>query len=255
MAKSSTTAGSYAVPSSYLPEGWEDFPKSTQVAAELGLSRVRLAQLCAKHSVKRIIGPKGSLGGFRISPEDVARLDEILENEDEETAEKALPVTTGDVVRASVEGLKAAQSHTERLVTLFDGPYKFVLDTMREENDALRAELATMRAERAEWQRQREVTRQQESLEAMALVELKAEAHTKSEAIDLLKKVGMQMVNKHLGISDPKVAALQRALEGIPRESYEVLFKMGVLPPEAEANLKIGLDWQDEPEPTEQAAQ
>jgi hypothetical protein len=254
MAKSSTTAGATVVPSAHLPEGWEDFPKSTQVAAELGLSRVRLAALCAKHAIKRVVGPKGSLGGFRIHPDDVARLDEILEGEEDEQDEKPLPPTTGDVVRASVDGLKQAQAHTERLVTLFDGPYKFVLDTMREENGALRAELATMRTERAEWQAQREQARQQESLEAMALVEIKSEAATKSAAIDLAKKIGTHMLQKHLGMADPKVAALQAALAAIPRESFEVLFKMGVLPPEAEAQLKIGLDWQDSPAPTETEA-
>jgi len=39
---------------------------------------------------------------------------------------------------------------------------------------------------------------------------------------------------------------LRDALASIPRESIELAFHMGVIPPEAEAKLRVALDW---PEP------
>lgn len=254
MARSNTTAGTSgggASESSFLPEGWEDWPTLTQAAKLLTISRRRLAELIGEHSLKKVIGPRGSLGGFRLDPRDVDMLENLLESEDEADAAPATAaVTTAETVRASVEGLKQAQQHAERLITLFDGPYKFVLDTLRAENGALREELTKMRAERAQWQADREAARSQQTMEALALAEVKSEAHTKAEAVDLLKKLAVPMLSKHLGITDPRAQALQEALAAIPRESFEVLFKMGVLPPEAEAKLKVGLDWKDEPAPT-----
>jgi hypothetical protein len=249
VARSNTTAGSSGqTQSSNLPEGWEEWPTFTQAANLIGISRKRLSELVRDRGVKKIIGPRGALGGFRLDPSDVETLESVLELESDEDTQAVAVATPsmGEVVRSAVDGAKQAQAHAERLVTLFDGPYKFVLDTLRAENESLRAELVVMRKERAELELQRESARSTRALEDLALVELKSEASTKAEAVDLLKRLGSAMMAKHMGV-DPRHVALKEAVESIPRESFEVLFKMGVLPPEAEAKLKMGLDWKDEP--------
>jgi uncharacterized membrane protein len=232
------------------PEGWENWPTMTIAAESLGVSRKKLSELIRSGQLKKYTGPRGIPGGYRVNPEEVELFAEQLADAEDaaETAKPADAPSTAEVVRASIDGAKQAQAHAERLITLFDAPYKFVLDTLRDENTALRAELLQMRSERASQEAVREQNRQQQTLEAMALTELKTAAATKAEAIDLLKKLAVPMMAKHLGVADPRMVALQEALAAIPRESFAVLFKMGVLPPEAEAKLKIGLDWQDAPE-------
>lgn len=236
------------------PEGWDQWPTITIAAEGLGVTRKKLSELIRSGQLKKYTGPRGVPGGYRLNPEEVELFaEQLADSEDATEAAKPsdLPGVT-EVLREAFNGLKQAQSHAERLITLFDSPYKSVLDALRDENAALRSELIQMRKERAEHEVQREATRQAQTLEALALTEIRSDAATKAEAIDLIKKVAVPMIAKHLGVSDPRVAALQEALALIPRESFEVLFKMGVLPPEAEAKLKMGLDWKDEPTPEAQ---
>jgi hypothetical protein len=230
-----------------LPPGAEEWPTLTEAANMSGISRARLTEYIKRGALSKVLDPngKGPAGSFRINPEELQLVEEL--EADEQTRREA--PTTADVVRASVEAVKQATAHNERLITLFDGPYKFVLDTMREENAALRAELATMRTERAALQKLQEETRSAQALESLVLAEVQGDQNTKREAIDLAKKIIAPMALKHFGVVDPRAQALQDALAAIPRESFEVLFKMGVLPPEAEAKLKVGLDWKD-PEPS-----
>jgi hypothetical protein len=231
------------------PEGSEDWPTLGEVAKTLGLTRSKVSTLVANGRLKKYTTPnsKGGSGipAWRFDPEDV----DALEDELVEEKESAATPTSADVVRASVEGLKAAQSHAERLVALFEEPYGFVLQTLREENAAMRLELQTMRAERVALEAQREEWRSTRAVEAIVVQEASDAAATKREAIELAKKVGLHFLNQQAlknGV-DPKLIMLRDAVASIPRESIEVAFAMGVIPPEAEAKLKAALDWVDAP--------
>jgi len=246
-----------------VPEGWSTWPTISQAAALNGLSRKRVSDFLRAGALSKHFGPRGPQGGYRIDPEELEALLEKMSEAEDDGSEPSSAAPGGSMVadfslvlRAQADGLRQAQAHNERLMTLFDEPYKHVLDTLRQSNAELRAELVAMRAERAAAEVQREESRSQRALEEIALTEVKAEANTKAEAFDLVKKLGTAMLNKHMGV-DPRTVALQNALAAIPRESFEVLFKMGVLPPEAEAQLKVGLDWKDEPAaaPVPEAAQ
>lgn len=232
------------------PEGSEDWPTLGEVAKTLGLTRSKVSTLVANGTLKKYTTPnsKGGAGipAWRFDPEEVDALEDSMA-EDREAA--LAPPTAADVVRASVEGLKVAQAHAERLVTLFDGPYKFVLDTLRDENAAQRAELATMRAERAALEAQREEWRSNRAVEALVVQEANDAAATKREAIDVAKKIGLHFMNQQAiknGV-DPKLVMLRDALASIPKESIELAFHMGVIPPEAEAKLRVALDWPETP--------
>ncbi len=233
---------------SKLPAGWETWPTLTEAANLIGVSRKRLSEFVKLGVVKKHLAPnsKGSgIGSYRLNPDELAVLEDQIAEQDE--AGTAAP-STADVVRESAASAKQAREHAERLITLLTDPLQQVMTALREENAALRVELGSMRKERAELHAQQETIRSAQALEQMALVELKGDQDTKREAIDLAKKILGPMALKHFGIVDPRAAALQEALALIPKDSFEVLFKMGVLPPEAEQKLKIGLDWKD-PEP------
>lgn len=232
-----------------LPEGSEEWPTLGEAAKLLGLSRSKVSTLVANGRLKKYTTPnsKGGAGiaAFRFDPEELDELEDSLIDE----SETASQPTTADTVRASVDGLKAAQAHTERLVSLFEEPYRFVLQTLREENAALRAELKVMRDERATLEAQREEWRSSRAVEAIVLQEANDAATTKKEAIDMAKKVGVHFMNQHSlknGV-DPQLVMLRDAVMAIPRESLEVAFTMGVLPPEAEAKLKAAIGWTDAP--------
>lgn len=234
-----------------LPDGWEEWPTLTQAANLIGLTRTRLSSYIKTGALKKYQAPNSKntgVGSYRIDPDDLHRLEEQLEDE---SAEQATP-TTADVVRASVEGQKAATAHAERLISLLEGPYKFVLDGLREENSALRAELKAMREERATLEAQREEARSSRALEELALTELRNEQATKQQALDVAKPLVEHFVKAALlkGGVDPKLIALREAVAGIPRDTYAALFASNFLPPEVVAKLKIGLDWRDD-EPAE----
>lgn len=231
------------------PEGSEDWPTLGEAAKQLGLTRSKFSALVGAGRIKKYTTPntKGGAGiaAYRFDPEELDELEDALIDE----SESASQPTTADVVRASVEGLKQAQAHTERLVTLFDEPYQFVLTTLREENAALRTELQVMRTERAEFQRQLEEWRSNRAVEAIVVQEAQDAAATKREALDLAKKVGLHFMNQHAlkNGADPQLLMLRDAVLSIPRESLELAFHMGVLPPDVEQKLKLALDWKDAP--------
>jgi hypothetical protein len=232
--------------SANAPEGSEDWPTLGEAAKQLNLSRSKFSALVGAGRIKKYThpNPKGGAGipSYRFNPEDVDALeDELLDATEAANA----PPTSADVVRASVDGLKAAQAHTERLVTLFEEPYHFVLTTLREENAAMRAELQVMRTERATLEAQREEWRSTRAVEALVVQEANDAAATKREAIDVAKKIGLHFMNQQAiknGV-DPKLVMLRDALASIPRDSIELAFRMGVIPPEAEAKLRVALDW------------
>lgn len=229
-----------------LPEGWEDWPTLAQAAPLIGLTSAKLSQLVKLGAIKKYAAPnsKGSaLGSYRFNPDDLERLEETLADE----AEQAAAPTTADTVRASNDGAKQAQAHAERLVTLFEEPYKFVLTALREENAALRAELATMRAERKSYEELREATRSNAAVEAIAMAEVQSNAKTKDTALEMAKPIVKHFVNAALmkGGIDPKLIALKDALEGIPRETFGALFDAGVLPEAVTEKLKYGIGWED----------
>lgn len=230
-----------------MPDGWQDWPTLGEAANLSGISRARLTTYIKNGTLKKWVAPnsKGAVGTYRINPEDLEALEAAVAEEEEA---KAAP-TTADVVRASVEGLKQAQQHAERLITLFEQPYRHVTNALREENDALRKELETMRTERAKFETEREAARQGQALIGLEVAEQAAKQETKKQALEMAKPLVASFMQKHLGIAvDPRMLKLKQAVETIPRDSFAVLFKMGVLPPEAEALLKEGLDWKDEPE-------
>lgn len=249
MAANHTSAGKNggSPPSETLPEGWQEWPTLSEAANLIGMPRKKLSEFVKLGVVKKIVGPKGALGGYRLNPDDLRRLEEQVDEEDD-TAQRAAP-TRDDVNKAAVDGMKLAQEHARALVTLFENPYQHVLKTLREENESLRAELKQMRSERASDEARREAERSTRAVELVALKEVEGEQETKREAWALARKVGEYVVRKKMigdGV-DPRLVALHEAMSKIPRESFEVLFTMGVLPKDAEAKLKEGLDWKDEP--------
>jgi hypothetical protein len=233
---------------------WLDLPGACSF---LAVSRVRVHQLVREGRLTRFQIPganKGEPPRLRFDPAELSALvDELEADKEDAAAQPAPPValaTPGmpELLRATVDGLRAAQAHAERLVTLFDGPYKFVLETLREENAAQRAELQVMRKERVELEAQREEFRSTRSAEAIVEQEVKASADLKREAVGMAKKLALHMLHQQSlkdGI-DPKLVMLRDAIASIPRESIEVAFKMGVIPPDAEAKLRVALDWADD---------
>lgn len=254
VATSQTTAGKNggSPPSAALPDNWTEFPTLSEAANLINISRKRLSEFIKLGVVKKYVGPRGALGGYRIDPEDLHRLEEQIE---EETAATVAP-SKDDANKALIDGMKLAQEHARALVTLFEGPYQHVMTALREENTALRAELVTMRTERAANDAQREESRAARAIEAVALKEVEGEQETRREAVGLAKKVGEYLLRKKLmgeGI-DPRLIALQEAMAQIPRESFDVLFKMGILPSDVEGKLKEGLGWKEEPAAAQAAA-
>jgi hypothetical protein len=237
-----------------IPAGWEEWPTLSEAANLTGISRARLTTYIKTGALKKHVAPnsKGAVGTYKINPDELEALEAAIADDDA----KAEAPTTADVVRASVEGLKQAQAHSERLVTLFEQPYRHVVDALRDENNALRSELTAMRVERAANEVARESMRSTQALESMALLELKGQQDTKREAFELAKKLGGVLYNKHLANSGvpPELIQLKEAVESIPPDMFGILFKMGILPEAAAAKLKAALKWKDEPEPEAPAA-
>lgn len=232
------------------PEGWESFPTLTSTATRLNITRFKLGKLVQQGGLRMYKGADRN-GGYRIHPDDVelleSQLDEAAAEAVEEDDDQPLPPSTGDAVKASVDGMKQAQAHVERLITLLEQPMRATIKTLQEENAELRTENSKLREERRATEAER-VALTLEQLRATLDVERERSAdRRKDQALDLAKNIGMGLWRQHIGEQDPKLAALVKAVHAIPRDSYAVLFKMGVLPPEAEAALKVGLDWKDEP--------
>lgn len=229
-----------------LPEGWEDWPTLAQAAPLIGLTSAKLSQLVKLGAIKKYAAPnsKGSkLGSYRFDPDDLERLEETLADE----AEKETVPTTADTIRASNDGMKQAQAHAERLITLFEGPYQSVLAALKEENAALRADNQALRAERTALEALREQVRSTAAIEQIAMAEMKSSAETKAQALEMAKPVVKHFINAALikGGVDPRLLALKDAVESIPRTTFEALFESGILPAAVTDKLKIGLAWEE----------
>lgn len=234
-----------------LPEGWQDWPTLTQSAKLLRISKERFSEYVKLGVIKKYPAPnsRGSaLGSYRFNPTDLDELEERLEDEEVERREEPLvSPTTADTVRASNEGMKMAQEHAQRLVSLFEDNFKFVMAAIREENAALRADNALLRLERKDLEQMREEVRATKSVEALAMAELKSEADTKAQAIEIAKPIVKHFINAALvkGGVDPRLLALKEAVEAIPKGTFGALFDSGILPDEVVAKLKVGLAWEE----------
>ena len=232
-----------------LPEGWEDWPTLAQAAPLIGLTSAKLSQYVKIGAIRKYAAPnsKGSaLGSYRFNPDDLERLEESLSDD----AEKAEAPTTADTVRAANDGMKQAQAHAERLVTLFETPFNTVLKVLQEENAALRADNAALRADRAAIEAMREEVRSTKAAEEIAKTQLAHEQATKDQAIELAKPVVQHFINAALlkGGVDPRLVSLKDAVQAIPRETFEALFSADILPDAVTKKLKIGLAWDEKPE-------
>lgn len=232
-----------------LPEGWEEWPTLAQAAPLIGLTTTKLSQYVRIGAIRKYAAPnsKGSaLGSYRFNPDDLERLEESLSDE----AEQAQAPTTADTVRAANDGMKQAQAHAERLVTLFEAPFNSVLKALQDENAALRADNAVLRAERASIEALREEVRSTKAAEEIARTQLAHEQATKDQALEIAKPVVKHFINQALlkGGLDPRLVALKDAVEAIPRETFEALFSAGILPDAVTQKLKVGLAWEEKPE-------
>ena len=231
-----------------LPEGWEEWPTMLQAANLLGITSARLSQYVKTGAVRKYAAPnsRGSaIGSYRFDPAELERLEEVLADE----AERAAAPTTADTVRASVEGQKVAQGHVERLITLLEGPYKYLVDALRLENEALRADNAALRAERKSLEAMREDMRSQKVVEELALLEVKSAQETKQQAVEIAKPIVKHFINAALlkGGADPRLLALKEAVEAIPKATFAALFESGILSEEIASKIKFGLAWEETP--------
>ncbi len=234
---------------SHLPEGWQDWPTMREAAALIGMTAAKLSSYVKTGAIKKYAAPnaKGSkLGSYRFDPEDLERLEDALADDEE----AATVPTTADTVRAANDGMKQAQAHAARLVTLFETPFNQVLKTLQEENAALRADNAKLREERQSIEALREEVRSTKAVEAIAMAQLDSERKTKDEAITLAKPVVQHFINAALlkGGIDPKMVALKDAVANIPRETLAALFAAELLPADVIEKLKFGLSWEATPE-------
>lgn len=217
-----------------------------QAANLLGITSAQLSRYVKTGAIRKWSAPnsRGSaIGSYRFDPSDLERLESALADE----AEASEQPTTADTVRASVEGLKQAQAHAERLVNLFEEPYKRLLDSLHAEIAALSADNKELRAERVKLEELREEVRSTRAAETIALEQLRSEQATKAEAIAIGKPIVQHFVNAALlkGGVDPRMIALKDAVAGIPRDTLAALFSADLLPADVIEKLKFGLNWEE----------
>lgn len=225
----------------------DNWPTSTDVEREHGVSRRHFGRMCSRLGIKRYLATGET---FRFDPKDVLLVLNTMKDEEPADAIELAEVNnaaTRGVFEGSIDQVKAAHSHALQSWASVHEPGRILLGMLRDENARLVARVEYLEAKLDEYREAKEDMLSQLAARELAKLQVEKAEERKSKAFEVFRENVPKIVAQLQlagAAQDPRAQAGLALLASLTPEQVHFLMnqELGLLSPEQQAlvNAMVG---------------